>query len=108
MIVPLTFFTGRSLLPSRRMGLALSATFQSNLPSFASPAGKIRFCTVMGLSTASAGTFVSCIAGDGGELRADEILPEIEQLHLRQLLARQCELEDRHTRGVVTEHIRRR
>ena len=49
-----------------------------------------------------------CGAVDGGELRADEILPEIEQLHLRQLLARQCELEDRHTRGVVTEHIRRR
>ena len=27
-------------------------------------------------------------AGDGGELRADEILPEIEQPHLRQFFAR--------------------
>ena len=27
-------------------------------------------------------------AGDGGELRPDEVLSEIEQLHLRQLFAR--------------------
>ena len=47
-------------------------------------------------------------AGDGGKLRPDEILPEIEQLHLRQLLARQSQLQDRHGGGVVAQHVRRR
>jgi len=46
-------------------------------------------------------------AGDGGKLRADKVLPEIEQLHLRQLFARQSKLKDRHARGVVAEHVRR-
>ncbi len=47
-------------------------------------------------------------ARDGGELRPDEVLPEIEQLHLRQRLARQRELQDRHAGGVVAQHVRRR
>ena len=47
-------------------------------------------------------------AGDGGELRPDEVLPEVEQLHLRQLFARQRQLQDRHARGVVAQHVRRR
>ena len=47
-------------------------------------------------------------AGDGGQLRADEVLPVVEQLHLRQLVARQRQLQDRNARGVVAEHIGRR
>ncbi len=46
-------------------------------------------------------------AGDGRELRANEILAEIEQLHLRQLFAGKCELQDRHARGVVAQHVGR-
>ena len=46
-------------------------------------------------------------AGDRRELRPDEVLAEIEQLHLRQLLARQRELQDRHARGVIAQHIGR-
>ena len=46
-------------------------------------------------------------AGHGGKLRTDEILPEIEQLHFRQLLARQRQLQDRHRGGVVAEHVGR-
>ena len=62
MIVPLTFLTGRSLIFSSTVGLALSATFQSNLPIFSSPAGRIRFCTEMALTTSSAETLWACIA----------------------------------------------
>ena len=47
-------------------------------------------------------------AGDGGELRTNEVLSEIEQLHLRQLFARQRQLQNRNARGVVAEHIGRR
>ena len=46
-------------------------------------------------------------AGDGGKLRADEVLPKIEQLHLRQLFARKRELQDRHARCVITQHVGR-
>ena len=46
-------------------------------------------------------------AGDGGELRADEILAEIEQPHLRQVFAGQRQLQDRHRGGVVAEHVGR-
>ena len=46
-------------------------------------------------------------AGDGGKLRPDEVLPEVEQLHLRQLFARQRELQDRNARRVVAQHIGR-
>ena len=46
-------------------------------------------------------------AGDGGKLRPDEILPEIEQLHLRQFFAGQRQLQDRHGCRVVTEHVGR-
>ncbi len=46
-------------------------------------------------------------AGDGRKLRPDEVLSEIEQLHLRQLFARQRQLQDRHARGVVAQHIGR-
>jgi hypothetical protein len=35
-----------------------------------------------------------CRAGDGCELRPDEVLSKIEQLHLRQSFARQRELQD--------------
>ena len=45
---------------------------------------------------------------DRGELRPDEVLPEIEQLHLRQRLARQRKLQDRHARCVVAQHVGRR
>ena len=45
---------------------------------------------------------------DGGELRPDEVLSEVEQLHLRQGAARQRELEDRHAGGVVAQDIGRR
>ena len=62
MIVPLTFLTGRSLILSSTTGLALSATFQSNLPSFSSPAGRMRFCAEMVLTTSSADTLWACIA----------------------------------------------
>jgi hypothetical protein len=44
-------------------------------------------------------------AGNGGELRPDEILSKIKQLHLRQLFARQSQLQDRHARSVVAEHV---
>ena len=47
-------------------------------------------------------------AGDGGELRPDEVLSKIEQLHLRQLLAEERKLQDRHAGGIVAEDIRRR
>ena len=129
MMVPLTFFTGRSLIRSSRTGLALSATFQSNLPIFSSPAGRIRFCAETALTHVVGRDVVGLHrllvevdlhlqnlaavgrrhggAGDGRELRPDEVLAEIEQLHLRQLLARQRELQDRHARRVVAEHIRR-
>ena len=46
-------------------------------------------------------------AGDGGELRPDEVLAKVEQLHLRQLFARQGELQDWHAGGVVAEHVGR-
>ncbi len=46
-------------------------------------------------------------AGDGRELRPDEILPEIEQFHFRQLLARQRQLQDGNRGGVVAQHIGR-
>ena len=46
----------------QRTGLAFSATFQSNLPSFWSPAGNIRFCTVIVLTTSSADTLWACMA----------------------------------------------
>ena len=44
-------------------------------------------------------------ARDCRELRPDEVLAEIEQLHLRQLLARERQLQDRHCRGVVAQHV---
>ena len=44
-------------------------------------------------------------ARDGRELRPDEVLAEIEQLHLRQLFAGQRQLQDRHGRGVVAQHV---
>ena len=47
-------------------------------------------------------------AGNGCKLRPDEILSQVEQLHLRQLLARQSQLQDRHRRGIVAQHIGRR
>ena len=46
-------------------------------------------------------------ARDRGELRPDEVLPEVEQLHLRQLLAGQGKLQDRHRGRVVAEHVGR-
>jgi hypothetical protein len=49
-----------------------------------------------------------CRPRDGGKLRADEILPVIEQLHLRELLARERKLQNRHGCGVVAEDVRRR
>ena len=54
--------TGRSLILSSTIGLALSATFQSNFPTFSSPAGKMRFCTEMVLTTSSADTLWACMA----------------------------------------------
>ena len=47
-------------------------------------------------------------AGHRGELRTDEILPEIEKLHLRQLFSGQRQLQDRDGSGVVAEHVGRR
>ena len=130
MTVPLTFFTGRSLILSSTTGLALSATFQSNFPTFSSPAGKIEVLHrdgvddivgryVMGLhgllieidlhlqNLAAVGRR-HCGACDRRELRPDEILAEIKQLHLRQLFARQRKLQDGHAGSVVAQHIRRR
>ena len=46
-------------------------------------------------------------AGDGGKLRPNEILPEIEQLHFRQFFAGQRQLQDRHGRRVVAQHVGR-
>ena len=43
-----------------------------------------------------------------GELRADEVDAEVEQLLLRQRLARERELQDRHGRRVVAQDQRRR
>ena len=48
-----------------------------------------------------------CGAGDRRELWPDEILAEIKQLHLRQLFARQRQLENRHAGSIVAQHIRR-
>ncbi len=45
---------------------------------------------------------------DGGKLRPDEVLSEIEQLHLGQRPARQRKLQDRHAGGVVAQDIGRR
>ena len=44
-------------------------------------------------------------AGDRRKLRPNEVLAEVEQLHLRQFLARQRQLQDRHGRGVVAQHV---
>src|ERR1700723_3104012 len=62
MTVPFAFFTGRSLIWFKSVGLALSATFQSNLPILASPAGRMRFCAEMALTTSSAETLWACMA----------------------------------------------
>ena len=48
-----------------------------------------------------------CRASHGRELRPDEILAEIEQLHLRQLFARQRKLQNGHARSVVAQHVGR-
>ena len=40
---------------------------------------------------------------DGGELGADEVLAQVEDLLLAERLALQAELEDRHAGGVVLE-----
>ena len=45
---------------------------------------------------------------DGGELGADEVLGEVEQLDLGERVARQRELDDRDARGVIDQDDRRR
>ena len=45
---------------------------------------------------------------DGGELGADEVLGEVEQLDLGERVARQRELDDRNARGVIDQDDRRR
>src|ERR1700677_808435 len=47
-------------------------------------------------------------ARDGGELRSNEVLPAIEQLHLRHLFAGKRKLQDRNARGAVAQHVRGR
>ena len=46
-------------------------------------------------------------AGNGGQLRAQDVLAEIEDLLFRNRLARQRQLQNRNTRGVVRQDERR-
>ena len=44
-------------------------------------------------------------SGDRRKLRPNEVLPKVEQLHLRQFLARQRQLQDGHGSRVVAQHV---
>ena len=61
----------------------------------------------LGLENFSAVRRGHCGAGNGRKLRADEVLPVVEQLHLRHLLAGERQLQDRNCGRVVAQHIRR-
>ena len=106
-------------------GALLVASWYSKVPTFTVPEGKIRFCTLMALTTSLGESPRACkrlkveiylylplLAAvgigafstlDGGELSADEIQAVVVELLFGKALTRKTKLQNRHTRCRVSD-----